>query len=127
MAGALTSDSNCANVCVWGPAFLLRRADENVNLPVGEEKKYSRYKNQIFVSGLLPSCKCPLPFPPVWGPHSVRPATPAKADPPSLKGGGGEQKEEEAAETQCALYHFHAAVRHRQRRNTITLICRDKR
>lgn len=27
----------------------------------GEERKYSGYKNQIFVSGLLPSCKCP-PF-----------------------------------------------------------------
>lgn len=27
----------------------------------GEERKYSGYKNQIFVSGLLPTCKCP-PF-----------------------------------------------------------------
>lgn len=34
----------------------------------------------------FPVVNAPLPPPPLWGPHSVCVATPAKADPPSLKG-----------------------------------------
>lgn len=81
----------------------------------GEERKYSGYKNQIFVSGLLPSCKCP-PF----GGLTVCVQLHQQDRPSESKGGN---RKKEVAETQCGLYHLHAAARHWQLRNTTTYIC----
>lgn len=80
----------------------------------GEERKYSGYKNQIFVSGLLPSCKCP-PF----GGLTVCVQLNQQDRPTESK---GENRKKEVAETQCGLYHLHTAARHWQLRNTTTYI-----
>lgn len=79
----------------------------------GEERKYSGYKNQIFVSGLLPSCKCPL-----LGASQCVCSSTSKTGPLSLKGKIGK----EVAETQCGLYHLRTPARHWQLRNTTTYI-----
>lgn len=65
------------------PVFLFCIANEKVTLkmPVGEERKYSGYKKQIFVSGLLPSCKCP----PLGASQCVCSST-SKKGPLNLKG-----------------------------------------
>lgn len=125
MAKMLPSNSKSANFCVEGPAFLLCQPDERVKLPVGEEQKYSGYKIQIFVSGLLPSCAWP---PPIWGPHRVHAATPAKADPPRLKGkaerraGGGDTMRSLSLPHGCPsppARKYHHSDLHSHRRQTL--------
>lgn len=117
MARMRTSNSNGVNLCVWGRALRLGQAGENAKLPVGEEKKYSGYKNQIFVSGLLPSRKCPLPS--HLGASQCARSSSSKGRASEREGG---TQKEEAAETQCGLYRFHAAVHHCPLTNTITAI-----
>lgn len=114
----------CAHFGVFrlrlSPGFLLLGANEKVTLkmPVGEERKYSGYKNQIFVSGLLPSCKCPL-----LGASQCVCSSTSKTAPLSLKGKIGK----EAVKTQCGLYHLHTPARHWQLRNTTTLYLLSRR
>lgn len=80
--------------CLKGFLFLTANEKRTKTSAVSGEREYSGYKNQIFVSGLLPSCKCP-PF----GGLTVCVPLYQQDKPSESKG----EKEKEVVETQCGL------------------------